>query len=572
MKSIKNVLLFSSLLLLLLHMSACTGSKKMQEEVAAPIETADLSTPNKLASSGVPAALPVQYQTPSYKVDKESSKEVLTDAETGVKVGATIRSTRGPQPLWDILKRLAAIKGMNVSWASDVDRDVLVDVDISANDDFYDAIDNMLRQVDYFHEIRNNTIVVKYKETRQFHIAMPFIKSAYKTSTGGNMLGNNQDSENIDGTVEIKSEDNTFDIWESVQTNMDAILETWSTVKIDSTPTPVAANADAVGTTAPTPPSTPAIEAAAAAATPAATRRYSQGGNMYIIDKPVGLITVSAPRPLLDELDSYFASLQKELYKQISIDAKIIEVELSSGSSVGIDWSGLLKSKSLTGTGYMGLGVSGTDTGIIYGDNDTWLPMGSKFLSALTLDSIPFELVINALNEQGDAKVLSNPKISVMNGQPALITVGKTISYISSIEADRDTDNNTTTYTTTTDSLLSGLGLGITATILNDNQIVMNLVPVTSQLTTDEVKTVAIGNDGGSVGLPEIDVREMSTTVRIADGDTLIIGGLISETNDKTGSSVPVLGSIPGLGRLFSYEQKTAVKKELVILIRPRII
>lgn len=566
MKSIKNVIFFSSLLLLLLSISACTGAKKMQEEVAEPIETADLSSPTPAKSSGAPTQLPIQYQTPSYKVDRENSKEALTDEETGVKVGATIRSTRGPQPLWDILKRLAALKNMNVSWASDVDRDVLVDVDINANDDFYDAIDNMLRQVDYFHEIQNNTIVVKYKETRQFHIAMPFIKSAYKTSTGGNMLGNNQESENIDGTVEIKSEDNTFDIWQSVQTNMDAILETWSTVKIDSTPPapPAAGETNVVTADAATAPD--AATAIEAVATPAATRRYSQGGNMYIIDKPIGLITVSAPRPLLDELDSYFASLQKELYKQISIDAKIIEVELSSGSSVGIDWGGLLKSKSISGSAVLG------ENGQIWGDNDTWLPSGSKFLSTVTIPSIPFDLVIGALNEQGDAKVLSNPKISVMNGQPALITVGRTISYISAIEADHDSDTNTITYTTETDSLLSGLGLGITATILNDNQIVMNLVPVTSQLTTEEVKTVLIGNAGGSVGLPEIDVREMSTTVRIADGDTLIIGGLISETNDKKGSSVPVLGSIPGIGRLFSYEEKTAVKKELVILIRPRII
>ena len=64
-----------------------------------------------------------------------------------------ITSTRGPQPLWDIIKRLATLKNMNVSWASDVDKNVLVDVNINANDDFYSALDNMLRQVDYYHEM-----------------------------------------------------------------------------------------------------------------------------------------------------------------------------------------------------------------------------------------------------------------------------------------------------------------------------------------------------------------------------------------------------------------------------------
>ncbi|HIP82105.1 MAG TPA: hypothetical protein EYH19_00785, partial [Desulfocapsa sulfexigens] len=78
--------------------------------------------------------LPVQYQKPSYMVDSgnvASLDEVVSDV--AIKVGASIRSTQGPQPLWDILKRLAALKKMNVSWASDVDQNVLVDVDISAS-------------------------------------------------------------------------------------------------------------------------------------------------------------------------------------------------------------------------------------------------------------------------------------------------------------------------------------------------------------------------------------------------------------------------------------------------------
>ena len=65
--------------------------------------------------------------------------------------------------------------------------------------------------------MQGNTIVVKYKEVRQFRIAMPFVKSNYKTGTGGNVLGSNDASNNIDGTIELKSDDNTFDIWDNVQ-------------------------------------------------------------------------------------------------------------------------------------------------------------------------------------------------------------------------------------------------------------------------------------------------------------------------------------------------------------------
>ena len=156
-----------------------------------------------------------------------------------IKVGASIRSTQGPQPLWDILKRLAALKKMSVSWASDVDQNVLVDVDISASDDFYDAVENLLRQVDYYHEMSGNTIVVHYKETRVFHVAMPFTNSLFETATGGNVLGSNDASNNIEGTIRLDSKGNEFDIWKNIQENMDAILNTWSTVSVAQPPSAV---------------------------------------------------------------------------------------------------------------------------------------------------------------------------------------------------------------------------------------------------------------------------------------------------------------------------------------------
>ncbi len=121
---------------------------------------------------------------------------------------------------------------MTVSWASDVDKNVLVDVNIGADDDFYLAIDNLLRQVDYYHEREGSTIVVRYKETRQFHLAMPFTKHLYETATGGNVLGSNEAASNIEGTIRLDSRGNEFDIWKNVELNMKTILDVWSTTVI----------------------------------------------------------------------------------------------------------------------------------------------------------------------------------------------------------------------------------------------------------------------------------------------------------------------------------------------------
>jgi general secretion pathway protein D/MSHA biogenesis protein MshL len=158
-----------------------------------------------------------------------------------------------------------------------------------------------------------------------------------------------------------------------------------------------------------------------------------------------------------------------------------------------------------------------------------------------------------------------------MNGQPAMITVGKNVTYIDSIESDRDSDTNVVTFTVNTERILSGIGMALTATVLGKDEIIMNLVPITSELQ-EPIEYRDIGFDGGVVGLPIVNVREMSTTVKVKGGELLVIGGLISDTNQKKGEFAPGLGKIPVLKYLFGHEEKQHLKSELIILLRPRII
>ena len=574
MKSTNRLLRHFALLLFLVFLSSCVKQQQaVTEESIAPAPEQQSAAPMPEYQKA-PAALPVMYQKPAYMVDSDIEDELFSgDEEATLKVGATIKSTRGPQPLWDILKRIAALKKMNVSWASDVDQNVLVDVDISANDDFYGAIDNLLRQVDYFHEMQGNTIVVRYKEVRQFRVAMPFVKSDYTTGTGGNVLGSGDESANIDGTIQIKSEGNEFDIWKNIQENMDSIIDLWNTEVVTPDALPEEAEAESEV-------ETDTIQQA--------TRRVSSGGVAYIIDKPVGIITVTAPRPLLKELERYFDSLTDELYKQISIEAKIIEVQLKDNSYLGINWSSVLKNFSVTGTVTFGAGADdpngnftqgqvwpyvfsnegsfndGTNHGNIYDP--------TRFISKIALDALDFEVFLNALNEQGDAKVLSNPKLSVMNGQPSLLSVGRNVTYIENVKSNitGSDSSRTVTFDTETARILSGVSMALTATILDDKEVILNLVPVTSELL-EPIEYVFFG-DGSQVGLPIVNVREMSTTVRVRDGEMLVIGGLISEVEDTQGEFAPIVGSIPFVRYLFGYEEKVKEKRELIILLKPRII
>lgn len=566
MKYLKYCFIASSLLLLSMFLSSCITDTKQKgqnsnlaQETVQPVET-----PETASKPSLPASLPVNYQKAAYVVDQNETEDILITEESKLKVGARITSTRGPQPLWDIIKRLASLKGMNVSWASDVDRNVLVDVDINANDDFYSALDNMLRQVDYFHEMSDNTIVIKFKETRQFQIAMPFTKQTYSTGTGGNVLGNAETSTNVNGTIMLDSEGNEFDIWDNIKLNIESIMDIWSYRReqsmVDESATDAGEGeegarnytAGATGQTVATANEEDLLNASAD------QQSVTGGQGYYLIDKPVGLITVTAPRPVLEKVDTYITTLKKSLYEQISIEAKIIEVKLTDASSLGINWSSVLKNFNVNGT-------------IEFGTNGQVYPRDGDFISKITLDSADFSLFLNALNEQGESKVLSNPRISVMNGQPALITVGRNVTYVDNIESDLDSDSGVITYSVDTERILSGVGMALTATVLGKDQIIMNLVPIVSELE-EPIEYLPVGDLGGTVGLPVVNVREISTTVKVNDGEMLVIGGLISDVKDENGAFAPGLGDIPGLKYLFGYEEKVHLKRELIILLKPRII
>lgn len=519
------------------------------------------------AKMNEPTQLPVRYQQPTYVVEDENASDVLgEDAEDfEIKVGANITSTKGPQPLWDILKRVANLKGMSVSWASDVDQNVLVDVDISAEDNFFEAIDNMLRQVDYFHEVDGNVIVVKYRETRRYNIPLPYMKGSYATNVGGNFLAGREAATGTEGTVKVTSNDNKFDIWENITTNLDAIIQEWrtqqteqaATIKTDETDSQEAGQSEQV--------------------TQQATRRVTLGSSYYTIDRSVGLITVTAPRPLLEKVEFYIETLKTELFRQVLIEAKIIEVFLQDNSKIGLDWSQVLKNFDLSGLVEFG---TGGQLGTVWPWNPPrddpkvsarYLPQyPDSFIYRVALDAIPFNLMLNALNEQGEATVLSNPKVTVLNGQPAVISVGQDVTYIDSIEVDIDDETGDRTYSVSTDSIVQGVAFGVMPSILNEDSVILHLTPITTDIVGDTIEYRQVGF--GEVGLPVVQVREMSTMVQVNNGEMLIIGGLIDSVERDDESFAPIVGDIPIIRYLFGVEEKIKEKRELVILLTPKII
>ncbi len=572
---------FSLRILCLIVSASCLlscGTKKSNNETAKDVNGA---TPPIVASPQRPTQLPVRFQTPAYVAPSQGVGLGITEPgndEYQIKVGATIRSTGGPQPLWEVMKRLANLKGMTVSWASDVDQTVLVDVDIAASDNFYDAVGNLLRQADLFHDVTGKSIVVKNKATKVYQIGIPAIKGGFSTNVGGNFLANKEAASGAEGTVKITSPENTFNVWESIETNLKKILQIAAEERQEILASVEAANAAKQVNDASSDKNKSNNSKESTSTTQQITKStaasYAKDGGYFVIDKNVGLITVTAKPSLLKTVDGYIENLKKSLYQQVNIEAKIIEVYLQDNSKIGLNWDDLLGGeKGLSTT--VSFGNAGQIHPHTSGDPDSY---SNTFVSRVDMGALNFSVFINALKQQGDTRVLANPKITVLNGQPALISIGKDVAYIKSVTREKDGDTGDITYTAETGNVVQGIALGVVASVLDGKRVILHLTPITTDLenldSNGDIPMTTIGEDDTamSLGLPKVKVREMSTMVEVTNGEMLIIGGLIDSTEGNTGSFAPGVGDVPVLKYLFGYEEKTVQKRELVILLTPTII
>jgi general secretion pathway protein D/MSHA biogenesis protein MshL len=470
------------------------------------------------------ASTPVTMTKNKYKL-KPLELEI-TGGKPYMPVGAEIISKAGKVPLFKVIKKLADLKGYSVSWADDVDLNLKVDVHIRPEDNFWQALDNILRQVDYFYELDKETLVIKYKETVQYHLVMPNLKQDFKTSVGGNIIGTAGAEGQITGETSMSADiAEPLEFWKIVEDNLNKIITE--------------------------------TEQEQTTQEEASTTTTSKG--YFVIDRHLGLITVTAPRKTHARIRSYIKNLKKVMYRQVVIEAKIVEVELTKSSEYGIDWSNLLQSH-----------FNITPRTNIYPRN------GVKLIQSITLGPAAggaFDILVSALKQYGDVKVLSNPKITLMNGQGASITVGDNRTYVDKVESTTD-DAGNVTYTVTTASVLSGIGLAVMANIINDNEVILYIVPVTTELqsysSTEPIEYRTFGT--AQVGLPRIKLRELATMAKVKSGETLIIGGQISTRKTDTTKSVPLLGDIPILGWLFKHKAQSLTKTELVIFLQPKII
>ncbi len=235
--------------------------------------------------------------------------------------------------------------------------------------------------------------------------------------------------------------------------------------------------------------------------------------------------------------------------KQVFIEAKVVEVSLNDTFALGINWehmfSGLdprfdLKAASLPGGPVTPVGTLTYNTIVSGGD---------------------LRAVLDALKQVGETKILSNPQVAVMDGQEATIKVVENQPY-----KEIKMESGTTNITGVTYQFVEiGVSLSVTPKI-NDDGIINVLVK-------PEISSISTWYDGDEQeGTPVVKKASAATSVSVKDGVTIIIGGMIKDDKTTFARSIPVLGDIPLLGRLFRYNSVSTKNTETVVFMTPRIV
>lgn len=310
----------------------------------------------------------------------------------------------------------------------------------------------------------------------------------------------------------------------------------------------------------------------------------SEGRNVAV-HPHTGMVMVRAMPGELRVVEQYLRSSQLTLKRQVILEARIIEVALSDRFQSGINWAALGESSSgnrsvlgaqIGGNSIFQQGTASTAGGTGVLDPSMALgEVGRAFggMFSLAINTADFTAFIELLKTQGDVQVLSSPRVSTVNNQKAVIKVGSDEFYVTGIDTDMSNIAGTgsTNVSVNLESFFSGVALDVTPQISEAGDIVLHIHPAVSDVN-EQTKTITTTMGTLSLPLAVSNIRESDTVIRAANGQVVVIGGLMQNTTQDQQSSVPILGSIPLLGQLFRHTKQVTRKSELVILLKPTVV
>lgn len=281
-----------------------------------------------------------------------------------------------------------------------------------------------------------------------------------------------------------------------------------------------------------------------------------------VLNRFSGVLQITASRPRHEVLRSFIDLVNHRISQQVEIEARLVEVTLRDEQKLGIDWD-------LAATSVNGISADGSAPLDVAGVGGTVL---SSHTFTANLGFGDASAVIHALQQQGEVTTVAQPRLRALNNQTAFIKVGEDRPFFrlqqstTFQQSGTNVPFNQTQESFSVSTITIGTILAVTPQVDHQGVITLDVLPAITRL-----QSIVTSPDGKQTA-PVTEVKQASTIVRLRDGETAIIGGLISEETGRNVRAIPLLGKLPVLGAAFRSEASLRNRTELVIFLTPRLV
>ena len=449
-----------------------------------------------------------------------NAEPVVPAAKPSISAGLKpeIITMTGKMKLFEALRLIAETAGKELVLGNDViDSELTLDV---KNMKLANAIKGLLYPLEYGYKIDGDELIVLARDTRAFRVNRPPVTQAFdamttnESSSVGASSGvvstgvSPQARVRVGAKVLVHNNADALSYWEDVEANV---------------------------------------------------RNLVSKDGIVSVNKAAGVVVVTDTPRRLDQLGIFFDDMNARAGQQIMVDVKVVEVELSREYKLGIDWGALMSHGDLRG---VQLATNFASENMTSGNSMNFTARVGKDGAGDTESGI--KAVLKALESFGRIDVVSQPRVMMLNNSVASIQVGETKSYVESTNMETTQGGGTIT-SAALNEVHGGVTLQIVGSIAGED-VFLGVTPVVSSI--DDIRTITLGG-GSKLEAPDTSMKTMSTLVRVKDGHTVAIGGLITRDKRSEQHGVPFLSRVPLLGKVFSYEVRRNRRTELVIFMTP---
>jgi len=480
-------------------------------------------------------SLSVNQSVPLKDILFELAKQAEYDIELDPNITGSIIFTARNRPFDQVVKRIADVAGLRYSFEDDVLRVEL------------DAQYNELYKIDYLSYIRRTSGGIRNDVN---------VVSGEGSDTGSNFEA---------------SSESEIDFWAEMETNLEQIIGGQSTgaLKTNTDPqiTVAEQNPDVQST------SGEAVEATLNVqqlGTDNSAEERAEITSTFTINKQAGIISAFATKKQHEQLRNYLKEIEKSVTSQVLIETKILEVQLRDEFNTGVNWDTL---DFLSGEVQVGFNAPAANP-------STASP--AAFTLGYTGNDVT--ALIDALSSFGTVKALASPRLTVINNQSAVMNVANNIVYFDlDVDSSVETEGAVSTRDTEIDAEIRNVPEGVLVNVqpsidTERNTISLAVRPTITRVTrfvpnpAIQFITAEAGIENVESLVPELNVQEVDSVIKVNSGQPIVMGGLLQDRVDVEEESVPILGEIPMIGGAFRSQNDQIQKTELVIFLKATIL